>query len=37
MAKTIIAAIQRRGGQVMVRAPVEEILVDDNKRAFGVR
>jgi len=43
IAKTIVAAIQRRGGAVMVRAPVDEILVDAQSggrglpRATGVR
>mmetsp|Transcript_12679 Transcript_12679/g.37348 ORF Transcript_12679/g.37348 Transcript_12679/m.37348 type:complete len:614 (-) Transcript_12679:89-1930(-) len=44
IAKTIVAAIQRRGGAVMVRAPVSEIVVEDVEgygrkryRATGVK
>jgi phytoene dehydrogenase-like protein len=36
MAKHMVAVIERHGGKVLVRASVEEILVD-NKMVMGVR
>jgi all-trans-retinol 13,14-reductase len=36
IAETIIPGIQKNGGQVLVRADVQEILIKDNK-AYGVR
>ncbi len=28
--------VEKRGGKVLVRAPVSSILIDDNNRAYGV-
>mmetsp|Transcript_15530 Transcript_15530/g.44046 ORF Transcript_15530/g.44046 Transcript_15530/m.44046 type:complete len:598 (+) Transcript_15530:1-1794(+) len=37
ISRAIIPTIERAGGRVLVRAPVEEILVDENRRVRGVR